>query len=177
MVWPEAIFWLLTKHGRKSLKGPTYHVLYYPPWLSGCFTLSFSFSLPLTDQVVFALWGCRCVAPLQSNRCQLCVSAQLPPQMEDEFCPGTKYLIPVSLCPCPGSSSLGPRNATLAFWATSVATWSWPEPHQEPWGPSGSPDVHKGKPMNFVTSGQIIPNSEETLKNISKVSDPIYELV
>lgn len=31
--------------------------------------------------------------------------------------------------------------------------------------------------MSFVTSGQIIPNSEETLKNISKVSDPIYELV
>lgn len=40
-----------------------------------------------------------------------------------------------------------------------------------------SPCGSKRQPMSFITFVQIIPYSEESLKNIAKVSDPIYELL
>lgn len=126
MVSHEDIFLPLTKHDRNSLKGPSSHVLSYLPGLS---VLSLHPSLPLTKWVAFAFQSCGRTASFQSKRHLLHVHAWLPHQMDDKSCPGTEY--PISVPPCPGFCSPGPRKATANFFGhnscDSIQTKAAPE--------------------------------------------------
>lgn len=185
MVSREAVFWPLSKRSRNSLKGPAYHVLSYLLCLSGHSPLSFSLSVHPPSLPSPHKAGDICFAGMRvrssSAEQQAPASCRLPPQRDEEFCPGTKYLIPVLPCPCPGSSSPGPGKASTGLLGHigchPIQTRAAPEARGSRREQGCRPCGPKGKSMSFVTSGRFIPYRKESLKNISKVSDPVYELV